>query len=432
MGEKKTRVGGQTFRFEIFESEPSLDSTVFSANGRSIGARTGVFGSLCVLVFLVNFARVVYAPLLEPFRAAFGVSEAAVGLLATLVWIGSAAPRFPTGYLLTRYPRHRIVLGSGLVLAGASAIAAAAPSFATLAAATVLVGVGSGVYFVAASPLIGQLYPGQVGRAIGIHGTASQVAAVVAPGFVGVALAVRFWPFAAWRGIFVLLSLAALGSAILFWLAARRSTITGPQELDLDMRVALVAHWRLILSGIAVVGLAGLVWNGVFNFYVTYLIEAKGLSSGNARTALTVVFAAGVPAFWAAGVLADRLRFVPLMLAILAVFVGSMLSLVAVQSFVPVLLVSAILGFVIHSLFPATDTYILASLPDEHSGSGYAVFSGAMMPIQAIGSVVVGVLVDSGLSYDAVFTALSLGVAVLTAGLFGLALLGRVPSGTNV
>nr|WP_256531735.1 MFS transporter [Halovivax cerinus] len=404
---------------------------MYGITRRTVSPRAGVFGSLCVLVFLVNFARVIYAPLLEPFRTAFGVSEAAVGLLATLVWIGSAAPRFPTGYLLTRYPRHRVVLGSGLVLAASSAVAAAAPSFVTLSVATVLVGIASGVYYVAASPLIGQLYPGRVGRAIGIHGTASQIAAVVAPGTVGVALAARFWPFAAWRGLFVSLSVAALGSAILFWAAARRSTISDPQTLDLRLRVALAAHWRLILAGIAVIGLAGLLWNGVFNFYVTYLVTEKGLTSADARLALTVVFAAGVPAFWVAGLLADRLQFVPLMLGILVAFVGSMLSLVAVQSVVPVLVVSAVLGFVMHSLFPVTDTYVLTSLPEAHSGSGYAVFSGAMMPIQAIGSVVVGVLVDVGFSFDAVFTALSIGVAALTAVLVVLTVAGWIPTGAN-
>ncbi len=409
----------------------NLDFDEMTASDYGLSPRTGVFGSLCALVFLVNFARVVYAPLLEPFRTSFGVSAGAVGLLATLVWVGSAAPRFPTGYLLTKYPRHRLVLVSGLVLAGSSFVAALAPSFRLLAVATVLVGVGSGIYFVSASPLIGQLYPGQVGRAIGIHGTASQIAAVVAPGIVGVVLAAAIWPIAAWRVIFVLLALVSLVSSVLFWLAARRSSISGAGTPDLELRTAFRAQWRLILAGIAVVGLAGLVWNGVFNFYVTYLVETKDLSGTGARTGLTVVFAAGVPAFWLAGLLADRLRFVPLLLAILGGFVGSMLALVYVDGYVPILVVSATLGFVVHCLFPVTDTYILASLPESHRGSGYAVFSGTMMPIQAIGSVIVGALVDAGVDFDTVFAGLALATGALTVGLAVLAVAGRLPAGSN-
>ncbi|WP_290810060.1 MFS transporter [Halovivax sp.] len=396
-----------------------------------IGTRTGVFGTLCGLVFLVNFGRVVYAPLLEPFRTTFGASAGAVGLLATLVWIGSAAPRFPTGYLLTKYPRHRIVLASGLVLAASSAVAAAAPTLRALYVATVLVGVGSGVYYVSAHPLIGQLYPSRVGRAIGIHGTASQIAAVVAPGIVAVVLAVAIWPVAPWRVVFLLLAAVALGSSVLFWLAAKRTDLEASTPLDLELRAAFRSQWRLILTGIAVIGLAGMVWIGVFNFYVTYLIETKGFGGGRSRTVLTVVFAAGVPAFWFGGRLADRLSFVPLLLAVLGTYVASLLALVVVEGFAAVLIVSAVLGFVIHCLFPVTDTYLLTSLPERYRGSGYAVFSGTMMPIQAVGSVLVGGLVDAGFGYDRVFVGLALAVAALTACLAVLAAVGRLPAGTN-
>ena len=393
--------------------------------------RTQVFGSLCVLVFLVNFGRVVYAPLLEPFRETFGASAGAVGLLATLVWIGSAAPRFPTGYLLTKLPRHQVVLGSGLVLVGGSILAAAAPSLTALYAASLLVGVGSGVYYVSASPLISQLYPGRVGRAIGINGTASQLAAVVAPGVVGVVLATAIWPIAAWRVLFLGLAAAAAGSTVLFWLTARRAELgdAGPQ--DLQLRSALTAQWRLILTGIAVVGLAGLAWNGLFNLYVTYLVESKGFSPGRSRTLLTVVFAAGVPAFWFAGRLADRLPFLPLLLGILTSFVACILALVTAGSVLSVFVVSVALGFVIHCLFPVTDTYVLSTLPEAYRGSGYAVFSGTMMPIQAVGSVLVGGLVDVGYAFDQVFVALAGGVSVLTVALAVLATAGRLPTGSE-
>ena len=42
--------------------------------------RFHVFGSLCLLVFLINFGRIVFAPLLDPFMRAFGVGEATVAV----------------------------------------------------------------------------------------------------------------------------------------------------------------------------------------------------------------------------------------------------------------------------------------------------------------------------------------------------------------
>ena len=76
-------------------------------------SRRRLFGSLCGLVFLVNLARIVFAPLLNVFITEFGITEGTAGLIATLAWIGSASLRLPAGWLLTRVPRHWVVLVSG-------------------------------------------------------------------------------------------------------------------------------------------------------------------------------------------------------------------------------------------------------------------------------------------------------------------------------
>ncbi|MDJ1431050.1 MFS transporter [Halostagnicola sp. A-GB9-2] len=391
--------------------------------------RTAVFGSLCGLVFLVNLGRMIYAPLLEPFRTTFGASAGAVGLLATLVWVGSAAPRFPTGYILTKVPRRWVVLATGLILAGGSVFAALAPSLSILYVGALLMGIASGVYYVSAMPLVSELFPDRPGRAIGINGMASQLAAVAAPPLVAAVYAIAFLPIAAWRVIFLLMAVGAVISAFAFYLTARRVDLPGAGRTDLNLTEALFAQWKIILTGIAIVGLAGLVWNGVFNMYVVYLVESKGFSERISQILLTVVFATGVPAFWLTGVIADRISFVPLMLAVLIGFVICLVGLILAESLLAVFLISAVIGYVMHSLFPATDTYILASLPDSHRGSGYAVFSGTMMPIQAVGSVLVGGLVDIGFSFDEVFTGLAGGLVVLIVALIGLWLANLLPNG---
>ncbi len=391
--------------------------------------RTAVFGSLCGLVFLVNLGRMIYAPLLEPFRTTFGASAGAVGLLATLVWIGSAAPRFPTGYILTKVPRRWVVLATGLLLAGGSVFAAFAPSLSVLYIGALLMGIASGVYYVSAMPLVSELFPDRPGRAIGINGMASQLAAVAAPPLVAAVYAIAYLPIAAWRVIFLLMAVGAVISAFAFYLTARRVDLPGAGRKDLNLTEALFAQWRIILTGIAIVGLAGLVWNGVFNMYVVYLVESKGFSQGISQILLTVVFATGVPAFWLTGSIADRISFVPLMLAVLIGFVICLVGLILAEGLLAVFLISAVIGYVMHSLFPATDTYILASLPDSHRGSGYAVFSGTMMPIQAVGSVLVGGLVDIGFSFDEVFAGLAGGLVVLIAVLVGLWFANLLPDG---
>lgn len=376
------------------------------------------------MVFLVNGARVVFAPLVEPLAAAFEVAPASLGVVATAVWLGSALPRVPTGYLLTRVPRHCVVFGAGVVLALAAGFTAIAPSIPVLTAGAFLMGVSSGVYFIAANPLVSELFPERVGRALGAHGMASQLAAVVAPLAVGAVLIV-----ADWRTTFVGVAALALAATIAAVEAARRADIPAAGETDRALLTAVRRQWPLILAGVSIVGATGFVWNGLFNFYVTYLKAVKGIPAGTARALLTVTFAAGVPAFPVTGRLADRLPNVPLLLGVLGAFIACVLLLTMVSGLYTIVGASVALGYVVHSLFPAIDTYLLGSLPDEHRGSAYSVYSGSMMAIGATGSSAVGFLVAGGLPFNAVFRTFAASLMAILLVLVVLYAAGRIPRG---
>jgi MFS family permease len=155
---------------------------------------------------------------------------------------------------------------------------------------------------------------------------------------------------------------------------------------------------------------------------------AKGLTQSQGQLLLSVLFAAGVPAFFVVGRLADRLPLVPLLLSVIGGFVFSLLLLTVVTGLYAVVAVTLLLGFVIHGLFPAADTYLLASLPDRHRASAYAAYSAAMMVLQAGGSWAVGTLTDMQLSFDAIFGGLALGLAAVLVTLLFAHRAGRLPS----
>lgn len=386
-------------------------------------SRRHLFGSLLALAFLVNLARVVFAPLIEPLAVAFEVSPASLGVVATAAWLGSAIPRLPTGYLLTRVPRHHVVVGAGCLLAAAALLTAAADSVAVLAGSALLLGLGSGVYFIAANPLVSELYPARIGRAIGVHGMASQLAAVGAPLLVTAVLLVG-----SWQTTFVLLAAAAGLATIATAAAARRADLPDAGGADRHLVRAVRSQWRLVLAGVAFVGVLGFVWTGVFNFYVTYLLT-KGVAEGTARTLLTVTFAAGVPAFVVTGRLVDRFPSTPVLLAIIGGFAATVYALTLVRGTLAILATSVLMGYVVHGAYPAADTYLLSSLPDRHRASAYSGYSASMMVVQAMGSSVVGGLVGAGYSFDAVFRGFALGLAVLLATMAGLHAAGRLPTG---
>lgn len=384
-------------------------------------SRGRLFGSLCGLVFLVNLARVVFAPLLSTFIDVFGIGEATAGLVVSLVWFGSALPRIPTGWVLTRVRRVTVVIATGAVLTCAATFTAAADSVAVLGAGALLMGLASGAYFVAANPLVSELYRQRTGRALGVHGTASQLAAVLAAPIVALALLVS------WRAAFVGIAVAAALVTAALLLTSRAADLPSAGAGDRDLLGAARSQWRVIATGLAVLGVAGFVWQGVFNFYELYL-TTRGIPERLAPYGLTIIFAAGVPAFLVSGRLADRLPHVPYLTGLLVLFGGGLVALPFAEGLAALTAVTVLLGYAIHSVFPALDTYLLETLPDSSRASAYAIYSGLMMFVQAPGSWVVGGLIERGVTYSAVFAGFAGLVLASGAALWMLYRRGRVPT----
>ena len=376
------------------------------------------------MVFLVNLARVVFAPLVQPVAADLGVPAASIGVVTSAAWLGSAAPRLPTGFVLTRLDRHRVVGATGALLVATSVFTALSDSRLHLAVGAFLMGLSSGMYFIAANPLVSELFPTRVGSALGLHGMASQVAAVGAPLAVSVILIVG-----GWRTTFLCIAGVAAAATVFLLVAARRAELPAAGTEDRSLLVALRAQWPIVLTGIAFLGGAGFLWNGLFNLYGDYLTVAKGIDPATGRTLLSLTFAAGVPAFVITGRLADRLPNVPLLLCIVGGFVASVLALTVVEGVVAVAAVSVLVGYAVHSLFPAVDAYMLSSLPDRHRASAYSLYSATMMFVQAFGAGTVGTAVAAGVGYTVAFRAVAGAVGLVLVVLFGLYVAGRLPVG---
>jgi len=226
--------------------------------------------------------------------------------------------------------------------------------------------------------------------------------------------------------VFVCISIVAATATLALFVAARATDLPDAGADDTDLLGAARSEWRIALVGIAVVGTTGFVWQGLFNFYELYL-ETKGLGAATARNLLTVVFAAGVPAFFVSGRLADRVPRVPYLLTIVGSFAGCLLLLTLADGLAAVVALTVAIGYVIHSLFPAIDTYLLDALPDDSRASAYAWYSAGMMAVQATGASAVGTLRETGLAYDAIFTRLAAGLFVVVAGVTLLQHRGRLP-----
>lgn len=377
--------------------------------------------------FLVNFVRVVLAPLLQPVAAEFHVTTASLGVVTTAAWLGSAAPRLPTGFLLTRVERHRVIAATGTLLVITATFTALASSVAHLAAGAFLMGISSGMYFIAANPLVSELFPERIARAIGIHGLARQIAAVVAPLIVALILFVGDW-----RITFFGVAAAAAAATLLLIYAARWTNLPDAGAEDQSLLAAGRSEWPIILTGIVFIGGVGFLWNGLFNLYGGYIEVAKGIDASTGRLLLSLMFVAGVPSFLLAARLGEVYRRVPLILGLIAGFAASVVGLTFARGLLAIAAISLVIGFSFYLIVPLLDTYLLSTLPDHHRGSAYAIYSSIMMVTQSFGSGVIGSAVAGGMKYGTMFRSIAVVVAGITIGMSLLYAVGRLPQDRTV
>jgi len=168
----------------------------------------------------------------------------------------------------------------------------------------------------------------------------------------------------------------------------------------------------VILTGMLFISAAGFVWQGLFNFYVSVML-ARGLGAGTANALLTVAFAAGIPAFWVSGTLVDRLPTVPYILGLVGAFTAGVFGLTVLRGAFALGVISVVLGYTIHGLFPALDTYVLSALPADTRAGTFAAFSGLSIAVEASGSGAVGALVETGYPFTTVFRGFGLGLVTV-------------------
>ena len=390
-------------------------------------SRGELFGSLLGMVFLVNFVRVVFAPLLQPVAAEFQVTAATLGLVTSAAWLGSAAPRLPTGFLLTRVDRHWVIATTGSLLVVTATFTALSSSVSHLAAGAFFMGLSSGMYFIAANPLVSELYPERISRAIAIHGLARQVAAVLAPLIVAMILLV-----ADWRTTFFGVAVGAAVTTLVLLYAARWTNLPDAGSEDRSLVAAGRAEWPVILTGIVFVGAVGFLWNGLFNLYGGYLTAAKGIDAATGRLLLSIMFAGGIPAFLVAGRLGQVYRAVPLLIVLVGGFAASVIALTFAEGILAVAVSSLLIGFSFYVFVPLLDTYLLTMLPDHHRGSAYAIYSAVMMVIQALGSGFIGSAVALGVTYGTMFRSIALVVGGVAVSMFLFHQFDRLPTETPV
>lgn len=359
--------------------------------------------------FLTLGVRIVYPALLPQVTAEFEVGNAVAGLFIGALWTTYALFQFPGGALADR-------LGERLVLAGSVLLTVLAVSAIVLSAtlelfvlATILLGLGTGLYGTTRITVIAAVYDRMETTAISVSQAAGNVGNVLLPALAGTVSAVL-----GWRLGFGVLVPALVVTVVGIWLvvprrAAKPSTDGSFRE---TMRTVFVEiRSPRVIEVTVLLFLLMFLYQSVTGFLPIYLVEMKGLAPASAAALYSGFFAGAIAVQFVSGTIADRFGnriavalFVGCSVPAFALLTVAERSIVLVGA---VLLLSCLLGGL-----PPANAAGVGSLPEEIQGSGFGLLRTCYIAVGATGPPAVGVLADVGY-FDGAFLALG-GVALAT------------------
>ena len=346
----------------------------------------------CMLAFFVTyFGRLAISPVVPLIIADFDVSNTAVGIALSGMWLAYGVSQFPSGILADRYGERRVILVAVGGTAATSVLLAVVPVFPAFVVAAVLLGLAAGLHYAVATTLLSRTFD-DLGTAVGLHSLGSPLAGLTAP-VAAAWVGVRY----GWRpGV----ALAALVGVPVFVVFARRIRPTEPRRPDQPMRerlrlgplVELLSRPAILLP-LVVAMIGTYVTQGVISFLPTFLVEFRGYSPSAAGAVFSGFFLVRAGAQVGIGRLSDRTGRDS---AIGAAMVAGALG---VTGFVALsgglgLAAAVLLAGSGSSFFSAIDPRFMDALSDAERGAGFGLVRTAYTVVGSAGSVGVGLAAD--------------------------------------
>ncbi len=378
-----------------------------------------VLRRVAVSIFILNalffffqaLTKNVYPPLLLPIRETFAVGHSEAGLLVTLVFLGYALARFPSGVMADKWGCTRTILWGSLGMAVSFAAVALSPGYYSAAFFTFVLGVCSGIYVTAGYTLaviIG-------GRARATTATAAFESFGVLAGIISPLMATVFVVYLNWPLLFAVLGMA-LGLLTLLYFVKRESSIklerdiadaSGDSNNDVipekshsggiwgEIRASMAifsdpAVRRFIIWSTLVGGLGAISWTGVNSFIPTFLVEERGLSYDRANLMYTLVAIAGLATKIVIGRLGDRLGDTRVLAVNLfsTIILFSLLTLV--QQHWQLLIILVFIGAACLNTNTLINSHVLRNMPPGYQGAGFGLFCSAYTIIYSAGPYITG------------------------------------------
>jgi MFS family permease len=347
---------------------------------------------------VVQGGRFLLSPLLPRIRETLGLSPAVVGLALTVYGLTYAVIQYPSGSYSDSLSRATLLLPGFLVLLVSFVFVGVAVHPALFMGGVVLLGVGKGLFASPSRALLGDLFGDRRGRALGLYTTGTDVGGLLAAGLAVVVLTTT------WRAAFVPVVGCLAVATALFVVWNREGYTTGRGQLDTRGTVSRIVATPAQRERLVAYALFYVVVGGLTNFYPTLLV-ARGFDEALASSAFALFFAVGVVTKPFAGAVSDRFSRLLVSAVGLVVAAAGTGVLLLDDSFVTVVVGTALTGLGYKTQFPIADAVVMEGAPAENQGEDLGAARGVFIAASAVGPGFVGVVAQFD-SYTTAFWAL--------------------------
>ncbi|MDT0498172.1 MULTISPECIES: MFS transporter [Nevskiales] len=256
--------------------------------------RERLLRALALATFIIFFQAYMVAPIIPVLSTSFGTSIQAIGVIVPAYLIPYGVATLVFGLLADRIGIQRLIFASLAMFAVLTALTAGAQSIAQLTLWRTLTGLGASGVVPLAVVLIGSLYPyEQRGRPLGwLFGAMAGGMAF------GSTFGAVLEPLLGWRGLFVLVALAAVGVFVVLLL--RRSLISSRRKAVPETMGELFLGYRDLIGTprgqrtYGYVFVNSIFHSGVFTWLGVYFEQRYGLGPVGIGVAL---LGYGIPGF---------------------------------------------------------------------------------------------------------------------------------------
>lgn len=330
--------------------------------------------------------------------------------------IASATGQLPAGWFADRFGPIPLIMIGTLGVAVAGILVGISPNFVMLLVFLMLMGLLSGGYHPAATPLISaSVEPQQRGRALGVHLIGGNSAFFVAP-IIAAAIVGAFGEQSGWRYSYLILAVPTVIFALIFYVYLSRhggrAHVATVKQRIIEERPPQPGYKRRLIAFLTMMVVGGGIGMSILPFLTLYMTDELGASNATAGGLMSIVFSSGLWAGPVGGYISDKIGSIKVIIAT-GILSGVLIYALKLVELGPSLyIVLFIHGLNMAMRMPVTEVFIMSQAPGKHRSKIFGVYYSTMQYTGAIFVLPGGYLLER-FGFDTMFTWASVGVAAV-------------------